>query len=117
MHILFGHCTFVRIHVVVQEGLGVGLIGQSARHLERCMQVVIDKAGRDDRALAIHHVGRPPFALDVDGLPNGGELAPFDGNRCVPDDTATGVDRNQPVNAADDQVCVIDNRHYLLSPT
>ena len=116
VHVFLGHGSLVGIHVIEQKRLGIGFVGEPARHLKRGMQMVVDKTRRPDHALAVDHLVAAPGTLDVGGLAHGDELAAFHGHGRVAYDPALGVDGYQPVNVPYDQIGLLRCAH-LLSPT
>ena len=98
---------FVRIHAVEQERLGVGLVGEPARKLERGMQVAVDETRRHHRVAA---VDGPPAGVapgDLGRLADRDDPAAVHRNRRVANDPPLRIDGDQPGDVLDDEIYVL----------
>ena len=107
----------VRIHAVEQERLGVGLVGEPARELERRMQVAVDVARRRHGVAAVDGAAGRILRGEIGGLADGDDLAGVDGDRRVADDAAAGIDGDQPADIGDEEINRLHAFHSDLNST
>ena len=103
-HVVAFERRFVRIHAVEQERLRVGFVRQPARQRERRMQMAVDETGRRHGAAAVNHLLAGEPLRDLGRLVDGDDLALVYCDRCVANDAALGIDRDQPIDIGDEQV-------------
>ena len=103
----------VGIHVLEQELLGVGLIGQPARELERRMKMVVDKPWRDHASPRAGHRAGCPLAQHVGRFADRHKLARGHRERGIAQHAPIRVDADQPVDVGDEKITLPGSTHEM----
>ena len=109
LHVLGLERGLVRIHPVEQERLGVGLVGEPARELERRVQMAVDVAGRRHGVAAVDGAARRILGDEFGRLADRDDAAGVDRDRRVTDDAAARIDRDQPADIGDEKINRLHN--------